>query len=45
MRALWPIMLKEILHIVRDRRSLYAALALPILMLMLFGYAISLDVK
>jgi ABC-2 type transport system permease protein len=35
---------KEILHIVRDFRSLLAALALPLMMLLLFGYALSLDV-
>ena len=45
MRALFPIMYKEILHIIRDRRSLAAALALPIFLLVLFGYAIRLDVK
>jgi ABC-2 type transport system permease protein len=45
MRALWPIMHKEFLHIVRDPRSLAAALALPLLMLVLFGYAIVLDVR
>ncbi len=35
---------KEILHIVRDTRSLIAALGLPLMMLLLFGYALSLDV-
>ena len=35
---------KELLHIVRDPRSLIAALALPLLMLLLFGFALSLDV-
>lgn len=35
---------KEMLHILRDPRSLIAALAQPLLMLMLFGYALSLDV-
>jgi ABC-2 type transport system permease protein len=35
---------KEILHILRDVRSLLAAIAQPILMLVLFGYALSLDV-
>jgi ABC-2 type transport system permease protein len=35
---------KEFLHIVRDVRSLVLALALPFVMLMLFGYALSLDV-
>ncbi|MFQ5741456.1 MAG: ABC transporter permease [Acidobacteriota bacterium] len=35
---------KEGLHILRDPRSLAAALALPALMLLLFGWALSLDV-
>jgi len=45
MSALWPISLKEMQHIVRDSRSLFASLVLPILMLVLFGYAISFDVR
>ncbi len=35
---------KEFLHILRDRRSLALALLLPFVMLLLFGYALSLDV-
>ncbi len=35
---------KEGLHIVRDARSLLMALAVPVLMLLLFGYALTLDV-
>ncbi len=35
---------KELLHIVRDSRSLLMALALPLLMILLFGYALTLDV-
>ncbi len=35
---------KEFLHIVRDPRSLTLALALPLLMILLFGYALTLDV-
>ena len=35
---------KELLHIVRDPRSLLMALAVPLLMLLLFGYALTLDV-
>lgn len=35
---------KEIRHIVRDPRSLYMALGVPVLLLVLFGFALSLDV-
>ena len=35
---------KEFLHIIRDARSLMLALLLPFMMLILFGYALSLDV-
>jgi ABC-2 type transport system permease protein len=35
---------KEGLHIVRDPRSLIAALAVPVVLLLLFGYALTLDV-
>lgn len=45
MSAFLPIALKELLHILRDPRSLGAALAMPLAMVLLFGYAISLDVK
>lgn len=34
----------EFLHIFRDPRSLMMALAIPLIMLLLFGYALSLDV-
>ncbi len=36
---------KELLHIVRDSRSLSMALLVPFIMLGLFGYALSLDVN
>ena len=35
---------KEIYHLLRDFRSLYLAFALPLLLILLFGYALSLDV-
>jgi ABC-2 type transport system permease protein len=38
------IALKELRHIVRDKRSLGMALAMPLLMILLFGFALSLDV-
>ncbi len=42
---LWPIVRKEYLHLVRDPRSLALMFLLPVLMLVLFGYAVSFDVK
>jgi ABC-2 type transport system permease protein len=36
---------KELLHIIRDPRTLIAILAMPILQLFLFSYALSFDVK
>lgn len=35
---------KEFLHIIRDPRSLGMAIAIPMLLLVLFGYALTLDV-
>ena len=35
---------KEFLHVLRDPRSLGMAIAIPMLMLLLFGYALTLDV-
>ena len=35
---------KEVLHILRDPRSLGAAIVTPLTMLLIFGYALSLDV-
>lgn len=35
---------KEYLHLLRDFRSLYLAFAVPLLLILLFGYALSLDV-
>jgi ABC-2 type transport system permease protein len=44
LRRTWAIARKECLHILRDARSLIMALALPLLMLLLFGYALTLDI-
>jgi ABC-2 type transport system permease protein len=43
-RRLRAIARKEFLHVLRDVRSLLLALALPLVMLLLFGYALTLDV-
>jgi len=36
---------KEALHIRRDPRTLYLALGMPVVMLVLFGYGVSIDVE
>ncbi len=43
-RRLRAIFVKELHHITRDPRSLGMALAVPVMMLLLFGFALSLDV-
>lgn len=43
-RRLLAVSRKELIHIVRDPRSLIMGIAIPILLLILFGYALSLDV-
>jgi ABC-2 type transport system permease protein len=40
-----PLTRKETLHILRDPRSLYLAIVLPMVLLILFGYAITFDVR
>ena len=42
---LWAISLKELLQLRRDRLTLAMMVALPVLQLMLFGYAIDTDVR
>lgn len=43
-RRLKAVARKEFLHILRDPRSLAAALVIPLFMLILFGYGLTLDV-
>ena len=45
MNKLRFIALKEIRHILRDPRSLFIAILMPVLMTLLYGYAINLDIK
>jgi len=40
----WAIARKEFIHIIRDARSLGMAIVMPMLLLVLFGYALTLDV-
>lgn len=43
--GLWPVCRKEFTHIVRDPGTLFFALALPLLQLFLFGYAVDTNVR
>ena len=43
-RRILSVSRKEYLHLIRDFRSLYLAFAIPVLLLFIFGYALSLDV-
>jgi len=36
---------KEYIHLLRDFRSLYLAFAIPLLLILMFGYALNLDVE
>ncbi|HKB09497.1 MAG TPA: ABC transporter permease [Vicinamibacterales bacterium] len=44
MNALLGLVRKEVYHILRDRRTLVVILAMPVLQVILFGYAIRTDV-
>ena len=44
LRRLWAVARKETLHVRRDPRSLGLAVGIPMLMLIMFGYALTLDV-
>lgn len=44
LRRVWAISKKEFIQIVRDFRSLAMAIAIPVLLLILFGTALTLDV-
>ena len=41
---LWAIARKEFIHVLRDPRSLGMAIAMPLFLLLLYGYALTLDV-
>ncbi|MBZ0072455.1 MAG: ABC transporter permease [Gammaproteobacteria bacterium] len=44
-RRLWALIVKEFLHIRRDPRSLAMAFVMPLVLLVLFGWAITLDIQ
>jgi ABC-2 type transport system permease protein len=45
LRRLWALVRKEMLQIVRDPSSIVIALVLPVVLLLLFGYGVSLDAR
>jgi ABC-2 type transport system permease protein len=45
MRRTMAVMRKEFIHIIRDSRTLSIVLLMPLLMLLILGYAINVDVK
>ena len=45
LRRIVAIAHKEVLHVVRDPRSLYLALGMPIVLLVLFGFGVSFDME
>lgn len=44
-KRLSAITRKEFLHVFRDWRSLFLALAIPMIMILLYGYALTLDLR
>lgn len=45
MKNIKAIAIKECLHILRDRRTLMLIIFMPFLQLMIYGYAVNMDVK
>ena len=43
LRRVWAISAKEVRHVLRDVRTLYLALGMPVVLLLLFGYGVSFD--
>jgi ABC-2 type transport system permease protein len=45
LRRILALSAKEVRHVLRDPRTLYLALAMPVVMILLFGYGISFDLE
>lgn len=45
MKRVWAIARKEFLHVLRDPRSLGFAILMPLMMVLLYGYAINMDLR
>ena len=44
-RRVWALSSKEVRHVLRDPRTLYLALGMPVVMLLLFGFGVSFDLE
>ncbi len=45
LQRLLAVAKKEFIHVIRDWRSLFLSLAIPVILIMLFGYALTLDLR
>ena len=45
MKQLLSFIYKEVLHIIRDKRTILILLIMPVVQIMLFGFAMTLEVK
>ena len=45
LKRLMAVAEKEFLHVIRDWRSLFLSLAIPVILIILFGYALTLDLR
>ncbi|MBU0972344.1 MAG: ABC transporter permease [Proteobacteria bacterium] len=45
LQRLFAVARKEFIHVARDWRSLFLSLAIPVILIMLFGYALTLDLR
>jgi ABC-2 type transport system permease protein len=45
LQRLLAVVKKEFLHVLRDWRSLYLSLCIPVILILLFGYALTLDLR
>ncbi len=43
-KRIWAVLQKEFIHTLRDRRTLALILLIPMLQLVLFGYAVDMNV-
>ena len=45
MKEFWSFVKKEAKHILRDKRTMLILFVMPVVMMLIFGFAVSTDVK